>query len=125
MLRFLCAFLHKIFQMAIKYISIFQSKTLQNLPKLGFWFENKPSGNPGADQTRTNMYINNAVLIQTYSIIAITFPRKDSNSRSSLPSIPLKPNCSSNGIRTHGLRAQKQMRRPVAKASVARIVHLL
>jgi hypothetical protein len=39
--------LHKIFQMAIKYINIFQSKTLQNLPKLGFWFENKPSGNPG------------------------------------------------------------------------------
>jgi hypothetical protein len=30
-----------------KYVKIFHSKTLQNLPKLGFWFENKPSGNPG------------------------------------------------------------------------------
>jgi hypothetical protein len=27
---------HKIFQMAIKYINIFQSKALENLPKLGF-----------------------------------------------------------------------------------------
>jgi hypothetical protein len=33
--------------MAIKYINIFQSNALQNLPKLVFfWFENKPSGNP-------------------------------------------------------------------------------
>jgi hypothetical protein len=23
------------------------SKTLQNIPKVGFWYENKPSGNPG------------------------------------------------------------------------------
>jgi hypothetical protein len=28
--------LHKIFQMAIKYINIFLSKALQNVPKLGF-----------------------------------------------------------------------------------------
>jgi hypothetical protein len=27
---------HEIFQMAIKYINIFQSKALQNLPKFGF-----------------------------------------------------------------------------------------
>jgi hypothetical protein len=27
----------KIFQMALKYINIFQSRALQNLPKLGFW----------------------------------------------------------------------------------------
>jgi hypothetical protein len=33
--------------MAIKYINIFPSKVLQNLPKLGF--ENKPSGNPASD----------------------------------------------------------------------------
>jgi hypothetical protein len=33
--------------MAIKYINIFQSKALQNFPKWDFWFENKPSGNPG------------------------------------------------------------------------------
>jgi hypothetical protein len=33
--------------MAIKYIKIFQPKALQNVPKLVFWFENKPSGNPG------------------------------------------------------------------------------
>jgi hypothetical protein len=36
-----------IFQMAIKYNNIFHSKALQKLPKLGFLFENKPSGNPG------------------------------------------------------------------------------
>jgi hypothetical protein len=35
--------------MAIKYINIFQSKALQNLPKMGFyWFENKLSGNPAS-----------------------------------------------------------------------------
>jgi hypothetical protein len=34
------------FPMAIKYINIFQFKALQNLPKLGFLDENKPSGNP-------------------------------------------------------------------------------
>jgi hypothetical protein len=28
---------HKTFQMAIKYINIFQSKALQNLPKIGFF----------------------------------------------------------------------------------------
>jgi hypothetical protein len=38
--------------MAIKYINIFESKALQNLPKLGFWFENKQSGNPGRLQSR-------------------------------------------------------------------------
>jgi hypothetical protein len=27
----------KILQMATKYINIFQSRALQNLPKLGFW----------------------------------------------------------------------------------------
>jgi hypothetical protein len=32
--------------MAIKYISIFQSKALQNLPYWDFWFKNEPSGNP-------------------------------------------------------------------------------
>jgi hypothetical protein len=32
--------------MAIKYTIIFHSKALQNLSKLYFWFENKPSGNP-------------------------------------------------------------------------------
>jgi hypothetical protein len=38
---------HKIFKMIKKYSNIFHSKAHQNLPKLGFWFENKPSGNPG------------------------------------------------------------------------------
>jgi hypothetical protein len=33
--------------MVIKYTNIFHCKTLQNLPKLRFLFENKPSGNPG------------------------------------------------------------------------------
>jgi hypothetical protein len=34
------------FQMVIKYTSIFHCKNLQNLPKWDFWFENKPPGNP-------------------------------------------------------------------------------
>jgi hypothetical protein len=38
----------EIFQMVIKYTKIFHSKALQNLPKLGFLVENKPSGNPAA-----------------------------------------------------------------------------
>jgi hypothetical protein len=37
----------KIFRMTIKYASSFHSKAVQNLPKLFFLFENKPSGNPG------------------------------------------------------------------------------
>jgi hypothetical protein len=32
--------------MAIKYVNIFKSKALQNLPEFEFLFENKPSGNP-------------------------------------------------------------------------------
>jgi hypothetical protein len=39
----------KIVQMALKYLNMFQSKALQNLPKLEFLFENKPSGNPAAN----------------------------------------------------------------------------
>jgi hypothetical protein len=41
----------KIDQMVIKYTNNFHCKTLQNLPKLGFGFENKPTGNP-ARETR-------------------------------------------------------------------------
>jgi hypothetical protein len=37
----------KIYQMVIKDTDIFHSNALQNLPQLGFWFESKPSGNPG------------------------------------------------------------------------------
>jgi hypothetical protein len=33
-------------QLSIKYNNICHCKTLQNLAKFGFWFENKPSGNP-------------------------------------------------------------------------------
>jgi hypothetical protein len=33
--------------MVIKFTNIFHSKAIQNLPKLGFLFENNPSGNPG------------------------------------------------------------------------------
>jgi hypothetical protein len=36
----------KMDQVSIHYTIIFHSKTLQNIPKFGFWFENKPSGNP-------------------------------------------------------------------------------
>jgi hypothetical protein len=31
---------------SLKYANIFHSNALQNVPKLGLWFENKPSGNP-------------------------------------------------------------------------------
>jgi hypothetical protein len=34
-------------KMAKKYFNIFHCKTLQNLPRLGFWFENVPSGKRG------------------------------------------------------------------------------
>jgi hypothetical protein len=37
----------------IKYTNIFHCKTLQNLPKVGFLFENKSSGNPERNNTRT------------------------------------------------------------------------
>jgi hypothetical protein len=33
--------------MVLKNNKIFYSKALQILPELVFWFENKPSGNPG------------------------------------------------------------------------------
>jgi hypothetical protein len=42
----------KLYQMAVKYINIYQSKALQNLP-IFLGFENKPSGNPGRRQSRT------------------------------------------------------------------------
>jgi hypothetical protein len=35
--------------MTIKYLKMFDSKAFQNVPKLGIWFENKPSGNPGLE----------------------------------------------------------------------------
>jgi hypothetical protein len=37
--------------MALKYTKSFHCKTLLNLPKSDFWFENIPSGNPGRDQS--------------------------------------------------------------------------
>jgi hypothetical protein len=36
--------------MTINYTTFFYCKTLQNLPKLGFLFEDMPSGNPGWEQ---------------------------------------------------------------------------
>jgi hypothetical protein len=35
--------------MSMKDIKMFDSKAFQNVPKLGIWFENKPSGNPDAN----------------------------------------------------------------------------
>jgi hypothetical protein len=35
--------------MAIKFTNIFHCKTLQNLPKMGLWIENIPSGNPALE----------------------------------------------------------------------------
>jgi hypothetical protein len=43
--------IHKIFQMALKYINIFQSEAHQIFPNWDFWFENEPSGNPGVHPT--------------------------------------------------------------------------
>jgi hypothetical protein len=40
--------------MAIKCINILQSKALQNLPKLGFCLENKPSGNLDLKASESN-----------------------------------------------------------------------
>jgi hypothetical protein len=39
----------KLFQMTIKYTSIFHYKALQIYPNWDFWLENKPSGSPGFD----------------------------------------------------------------------------
>jgi hypothetical protein len=39
---------HKMKQMVVKDIKIIRSKAFQIVPKLGVWFGNKPSGNPGA-----------------------------------------------------------------------------
>jgi hypothetical protein len=36
---------HELYQVFIKYTTIFHCKNLQNLPKFGFLLENKPSGN--------------------------------------------------------------------------------
>jgi hypothetical protein len=38
--------------MVLKYDKIFHCKILQNVPKLGFLFENRPSGNPGLRRRR-------------------------------------------------------------------------
>jgi hypothetical protein len=35
------------YQIVTKDIKMLDSKAFQNVPKLGFWFENEPSGNPG------------------------------------------------------------------------------
>jgi hypothetical protein len=45
---------HKISQIIIKY-DILHSKAIQNLPKLGFWFENKPSYNPVSQPKSSNL----------------------------------------------------------------------
>jgi hypothetical protein len=35
--------------MVLKRIKIFHSNGFQTVKKMGFWFKNKPSGNPGGD----------------------------------------------------------------------------
>jgi hypothetical protein len=49
---------HKIFQMAVKYINIFQSEDLDFFPNWDFWFENKPSGNPVAHLFSCSLFKN-------------------------------------------------------------------
>jgi hypothetical protein len=41
--------------MVIKYIKIIHSKALKNIPKLGVWYENIPSGNPGFISARSTI----------------------------------------------------------------------
>jgi hypothetical protein len=53
----------KIEQTAIKFTNIFHCKTLQNLPKLGFLFENIPSGSPAGKRTNVKQKSS----IQSYS----------------------------------------------------------
>jgi hypothetical protein len=43
--------------MVLKYDNIFYSKALQILPELVFWFENKPSGNPGGSVLQTTRVV--------------------------------------------------------------------
>jgi hypothetical protein len=43
----------KIFQMVVKYTYIIHSKAFQDLPKLDFWHETKPSGSPGLERRTT------------------------------------------------------------------------
>jgi hypothetical protein len=38
---------HKMYQIAIKYTKLFFARTPKIYPNRDFWFENKPSGNPG------------------------------------------------------------------------------
>jgi hypothetical protein len=49
--------IHKIFLMGIKYINIFQFEALKIFPNWDFWFEKKPSGNPGV---HVSAYIGNS-----------------------------------------------------------------
>jgi hypothetical protein len=46
----------KIFQIAIKYINIFQSLPYEIFPNWEFWFENKPSGNPALEFVKTYFF---------------------------------------------------------------------
>jgi hypothetical protein len=58
----------KIFQMAVKYTNIANSKALQNYPYWNFWYDNIQSGNPALDQAaRANreQYIVVIVLFET------------------------------------------------------------
>jgi hypothetical protein len=64
--------------MAIKYIKIFQSKTLQNLPNWDFWFENKPSGNPApiGKLHKPLKYLWCVVTTYTYTALQIYIAKK-------------------------------------------------
>jgi hypothetical protein len=44
---------HKLYQKVIKDIKIFHSKGFQDVPNLGVWFENKPSGNTAYVRSQT------------------------------------------------------------------------
>jgi hypothetical protein len=46
-----------IFQMVIKYTNIFHSRSSKIYQNFDFWFENKPSGNPGLHEPKLNLFL--------------------------------------------------------------------
>jgi hypothetical protein len=47
----------KVFQMATSYANILNSKDLQKLPRLEFWFAKKTSGNPAGSRQKNYLLL--------------------------------------------------------------------
>jgi hypothetical protein len=61
--------------MTIKYTSIFHYKASKIYPNLDFWFENKPSGNPGVAgrNVEIKLYMNGKYIFPRHT----KYPEKD------------------------------------------------